>query len=497
MGSRAIQRKLWGQRPGDWVDIQEKIGRSDYDFVLSTLSVTPATKLPGRHLLRYALAIQMIILAGNLSAQNTTIMVQEGNIVNVTGGFTVLDDVDLHCNGQWKSSGGVTSFTGDHNTSVGGSGTIRFWTSEIAKSQTTTLTLNGGLIIGNALDFKGGLIDLNGQELQLADTARLLEENDLSRIMGFHGGTVVASATSVNAPSQFNAGNVGAMLTSSVNLGNLTVIRSPMPVMSGGTGIQRNYLIQPQNNTALNATLRFYYLDAELNGNDATALNLWKSTDGITWTFIGADTRDTSEHYVEKSGITDLSYWTLADIDNPLPLTLISFSAVCVSNYTLIEWKTGVESMLKDFLVQRSMNGTDWSTLGTVGALNAASGAQYSFKDAAPQANCFYRLRIEDQDGKVTYSPVFRGGCSDITLPFLVYPNPVVSQAVAKISLRQAATGKVQVLSISGQSLYEAEWRLQAGLNELAIPVSGWPSGSYLVRLVLSGGVQSTQFIKL
>jgi hypothetical protein len=352
------------------------------------------------------------------------------------------------------------------------------------------------LQIANALDFKRGLLDLNGQELQLSDTARVLEENDQGRIMGLHGGKVVASATGVNAPNQLNVGQLGAVLTSPANLGTLTVNRSPMPETSS-IGIQRTYLIQPQNNTALNATLRFYYLDAELNGSHAASLNLWKSTDGIAWTLIGADTRDTAGHYVEKTGIADFSYWTLSDIDNPLPLQLISFSAVCAGSYALIEWKTGSESQLNDFLVQRSTDGTSWSTLGSVDALNAANGAVYSFKDPAPQPNCFYRLKIVDRDAKLTYSPIFSGGCSDIALPFRVYPNPVVSQAVVQISVRQAATGKVQVLNMSGASVYEAGWNLRAGPNQLVIPVSGWAAGTYLLRLVLPDKVQTTQFIKL
>jgi hypothetical protein len=445
----------------------------------------------------------MIIPAGNLLAQNTVkvsqntaIVVQAGSTVNVTGGFTILNDVDLNCNGQWQSSAGATFFAGNNNTSAGGSGTIWLWSVQMARSQTVTLTLNAGLQIGNALNFKRGLIDLNGQELQLAATARLNGENDQSRITGLRGGKTVASVTGVNAPSQLDVGNLGAMLTSPVNLGDLTVSRSQMPVTSGGVGIQRTYLIQPQNNTALDATLRFYYLDAELNGNDATTLDLWKSDDGIGWTLTGADTQDTADGYVEKAGIADLSYWTLADVSNPLPLTLISFSAVCAGNYALIQWKTGSESRLNDFLVQRSPDGTNWSTLGSVDALNTPAGATYAFKDIAPQADCFYRLEIVDQGGALTYSPVFRGGCADIALPFLVYPNPAESQAVAQISLRQPATGNLQVLSISGQTVYEAEWNLQAGLNQLVIPVSGWASGSYLLRLVLPDGVQTTQLIK-
>ena len=351
--------------------------------------------------------------------------------------------------------------------------------------------------IGNALNFKRGLIDLNGQTIQLTDTARLAGESDSGRITGLQGGKVVAAPTNANQPNQLNTGNLGAMLTSAANLGMLTVNRSSMPATGTGIGIQRTYLIQPQNNTALDATLRFYYLDAELNGADPTKLNLWKSTDGIAWALIGADIRDTTNHYVEKSGIADLSYWTLADLASALPLKLTSFSAVCAGSYALIEWKTGLESQLKDFLVQRSTDGNDWSTIGRMAAQNAANGAAYSFKDETPQLHAIYRLKMEDRDGTVTYSPLFRGGCSDIALPFLAYPNPAVSQVLARISLRQAAKGKLQVLNVSGASVYEAAWNLQPGVNQLIISVAGWAPGSYIMRLVLADGVQTTQFIKL
>ena len=45
MGSQTIQGKLWGQRPKDWSEIQEKTGKSGYDFVLNYLSLPPGTKL--------------------------------------------------------------------------------------------------------------------------------------------------------------------------------------------------------------------------------------------------------------------------------------------------------------------------------------------------------------------------------------------------------------------------------------------------------------------
>jgi hypothetical protein len=434
---------------------------------------------------------------GNLRAQNTAIVVRQGSSVNMTGGAIFLKDVDLHVDGQWQAAGGMLVFAGANPTSAGGNGSIQLWQVQMAKSQNVFLTLNTGLQIGNMLGFKRGLIDLNGQVLQLTDTARLSGETDSGRITSLHGGRVFAAAITANAPDRLDVGNLGAVLTSTANMGTLSVNRSPAPATGVGIGIQRTYLIVPQNNTGLNATFRFYYLNAELSGNDPTKLKLWKSEDGIAWALIGADSRDTAAHYVEKTGIADLSYWTLADLATPLPIKLVSFSAVCAGSYAIIEWKTGEESQLRDFVVQRSTDGTAWSTLGQLDAQNAANGASYSFKDAAPLSDCFYRLKIEDLDGNLTYSPIFRGGCSDIALPFLVYPNPAVSQAVAQISLRRASKGRVQVLNTAGGSVYEADWSLQTGLNQLVIPVIGWAPGTYWLRLVLPDGTQTAKFIKL
>src|SRR5216684_2662093 len=139
--------------------------------------------------------------------------------------------------------------------------------------------------------------------------------------------------------------------------------------------IQRTFLIQPQNNTALNATLRFYYLDAELNGDNASTLSLWKSSDGITWMQIGADTRNAVSKYVEKAGIADFSYWTLTDLINPLPLTLLSFRTTCEDGYAMLYWQTGVEGGLEYFLVQRSADGLAWTDIGRMAASNNPGGS--------------------------------------------------------------------------------------------------------------------------
>jgi SAM-dependent methyltransferase len=45
MGSQAIQGKLWGQRPKDWADIQERTALNCYEYVLGLLNLNVSTKL--------------------------------------------------------------------------------------------------------------------------------------------------------------------------------------------------------------------------------------------------------------------------------------------------------------------------------------------------------------------------------------------------------------------------------------------------------------------
>lgn len=463
--------------------------------------------IPIRKLRRVLHSLLIFIIVDGLLAiphtaytQNTTLIIQSGTTMTVTGNNLVLNNTDLQCNGALDASNAAISITGGNNTSFSGAGIPLMQVLNMNTSATSTLTLNCTVRVSDALNFQNGLIDLNGQQLQLTGTGALQSESETSRITGITGGAVTASAAAVSNPNQLNTGNLGASLTTTTNLGNLMISRSHKPASNPGNsglqGIQRTFLIQPQNNTALNATLRFYYLDAELNGDDPNTLSLWKSSDGITWMQVGADSRNTVSKYVEKTGLADLSYWTLTDAMDPLPLTLLSFKATCQDQYALIQWQTSSEVNTGHFEIERSADGTNWVTIGEIAASNNANGATYVFKDPDPPATAFYRLKIVDFSGAASYSPVFRGGCSDIGLPFMVYPNPSSTQAVAQVSVREGSTGTIQLLSMAGQLLYSTPWNLQPGINQFVLPVSRFAAGTYIVRLLLNNSILETKLNK-
>jgi hypothetical protein len=77
------------------------------------------------------------------------------------------------------------------------------------------------------------------------------------------------------------------------------------------TSIVRIYTIAANGGNNYSATVRLHYQEMDLNGNQETALNLWRF-DGASWSAQGRTAFDSTSNWVEKSGVTGFSQWTLA-----------------------------------------------------------------------------------------------------------------------------------------------------------------------------------------
>jgi Secretion system C-terminal sorting domain len=204
---------------------------------------------------------------------------------------------------------------------------------------------------------------------------------------------------------------------------------------------------------------------------------------------VDIDTRNTVAKYVEKSGIADFSYWTLTDALNALPLSLVAFSARCATGQTQLQWQTGIESGMDRFDIERSTASSGWIKIGSLPCANIAGGSNYSFPDKDGLPTALYRLKIVSLQGTWMYSPIFKGGCADIAMPFMVYPNPANTSSTAQLSVREASTATIKLVDITGKELYSHQWKLQPGLNQHALPVATLAAGTYLIKLSLKNSL--------
>lgn len=181
------------------------------------------------------------------------------------------------------------------------------------------IVLDRNLTVTATLDIISGNLNLNGNTVTLGSNA-ILTETLGNTVTGTSGKLTITK--NVGAPSALNVGGLGAVLTSAINLGSTTIDRTHAPgTGQGNQGIKRMFNISPANNSNLNATLRFYYDESELNSIPENDLKFFKSPTGLnnSWFSMGG-TVNGSQNYVEVSGLNDFSYWTLAGINTPLPV---------------------------------------------------------------------------------------------------------------------------------------------------------------------------------
>jgi hypothetical protein len=216
----------------------------------------------------------------------------------------------------YSSKAGVVSFTGNNlsgNTVIGGTGTTLFNTL-IVDTKSSNLQLDNNISVTDNLVMQSGNLQLNNHILDLGRTGYITGERNDSRIMGQDHGLVTVTAT-LSAPHAVNPGNIGVEITSLSDLGTIKIARGHSPQMSadGDPGIDRYFSITADHNAGLDATLKFYYLDAEVGTDSKNMLSVFtRQNTWDTWSAKGKDGSDASANWVVKNHLDNLGNYTLA-----------------------------------------------------------------------------------------------------------------------------------------------------------------------------------------
>lgn len=443
-------------------------------------------------------SITIVLLLLGATTMRAQMLIQSGATVTTTGSAIItLQNTGLRNNGTiTQQAGGKFLFVGSNTDTISGTAlTTTFDSLQIAKTGAGKLVLQQPIVANAAVKFTSGNIDLAGNILQLAPAAVLLGENTASRIVDNAQGGYVTITRALNAPSAANPGNLGAIITSTQNLGSTTIKRghqSQVNLMSTGSSIKRYYDIAPANSTALNATLRVAYFDAELNGLPEADLNMYKSSNNTNWINMGYTTRDAVANYVEKSGIADFSRWTLSSFNNPLPLILTTFYAGCDGGNVVLDWMTAEEQQVSHFEVQRSSDAVLWEKAGLVPFAEGMH--RYHFADIASKG--FYRLAITDKDGSQVYSAVAHAACTVVADAVSLWPNPATGQVYIALATNTASDMMVKVYDSKGAAVLQQLEKLLPGNNKITLDLQRLANGVYWVALDWGAGRKSVKVVK-
>lgn len=167
-----------------------------------------------------------------------------------------------------------------------------------------------------------------------------------------------------------------------------------------------------------------------------------------------------------------------------LPVQLLTFGGVRNAEAITLSWTTANEINLQQFEVERSLDGRQFTAVGTV----AAGYNSYKLADNAAAAvnatsTLYYRLKMVDKDGKWNYSIVIKISPENKTR-VLVYPNPAKTGLV-NLSLQTTMPGKawLSIVDGSGKRHQVRQVQLAGGITVVPVAIGNLPNGVYTIKV--------------
>jgi predicted small secreted protein len=218
------------------------------------------------------------------------------------------------------------------------------------------------------------------------------------------------------------------------------------------------------------------------NLSNSGSINTLASAGGIVYVG-GGDLRINNQPFGSLVALADPTI---------LPLQLTGFTATKLANTGTLSWQVAQEENIATYTVERSADGRSFTALGSVASLgNTTSSRTYRYTDVQPVKGAnYYRLKITEKDGRVSYSDIRLLNFGD-KISIAVYPNPAKSNA----TLTGVEVGmSIRLLNMTGQVVVSQK----AAGNTVNLPLSLLPAGRYQVQVLSAGGqpISSTNLVK-
>lgn len=189
-----------------------------------------------------------------------------------------------------------------------------------------------------------------------------------------------------------------------------------------------------------------------------------------------------------------------------IPITWLYFNGRKDNEIVNLNWATGNEQNTDRFWVQRSINGTNYTDIGSRKAAGNSSGTRtYQYPDAdgpkLPAPILYYRIRQVDLDGKFTYSNVVAiQNIKAANGPLVqVYPNPFTQQLNVKVqsAAAPATEDRLELYNNAGILVYNRSLANRPANG--VVNINNLPfltQGVYFLRVYIGGEKEIVKIVK-
>jgi hypothetical protein len=202
---------------------------------------------------------------------------------------------------------------------------------------------------------------------------------------------------------------------------------------------------------------------------------------------IGIPALNTTTGYVPWTGTQSGTFGAFAiasnDAFNPLPISINYFNGTKNNGNHLLNWKvTCVSTPSATLELERSTDGRNYSGIYSIFATALRCQQPFDYTDNQPAKGInYYRLKMTDVDGKLTYSSVVTliNAVKGIDI-MNIAPNPIVnSQFNLQISTAQNTKMDIVITDMMGRVMQKHTVSMIAGFNTIPMKVANLAAGTY------------------
>lgn len=393
-----------------------------------------------------------VILNNNIDVDGDFTTNNNNSILNSNGvHVTVGGDFDnVNGNSTYTNTGttGVLEFSGTTAATYDEGNSQLDLNQVIMEKSGADLTLNTDMFIKSAtgsLTMTDGKIITGGDRIDVANgaPAAVNAGNANSYVVGNLYRTLSGSAGSFEFPlgTSVNYERANVTFTTATTIPRLLTRFDPWsgaPNTIGSVECWGNYILPAQDmglwtiNASANPTSGTYdmtlYSTGATNTAGATGWTVQKagSTAG-PWSLNGTCAFSTVS-VIARTSMNGFSVFGVAQSTTPLPIELIDFAGYRIKESNILTWTTASELNSDYFLVEKSRNGFDFTTMEKVNAQgNSTSPIDYNATDDEPFSGItYYRLNFFDKDGTNEFSKTIAISSevdNELTVNS-IFPNP-------------------------------------------------------------------------
>lgn len=244
---------------------------------------------------------------------------------------------------------------------------------------------------------------------------------------------------------------------------NFTQIHSCTLATCTGTSAQRVIL---NGNLSTNRTLVTGCVEVAIPDGQEIMLR-WQDADNTS-----------NDHHLQIDDIMVALYDVACAV--VLPVNLLHFNATQNKRDGMVKvfWLTAAESNLEKFVIERSLNGSEFEAIGEIIATNTTEQQAYEIYDPNPfQGVNYYRLKVLDQNRAVDYSPIRAVNTQkDMSQVFIYLMN---DDLLAVEFEEEGKFDELQLITLTGQTIVQKSIES----NKSLVQLSGLEPGIYLCNL--------------